>query len=90
MAGYGDFKDLNRTAAADKVLRENAFNIVKNLKHDGDQRGIDSTVETFLNKIKNETMSNRKLAEELLETNQLLENLRKEKYTHFYRQYSRN
>ena len=27
---YGDFKDLNRGAAADKVLRDKAFNIAKN------------------------------------------------------------
>ena len=93
MVAYGDFKDLNRRAAADKVLCDKAFNTATNLKYDGYQRGINSIVETFLNKIKNETnrkLENRKLAEELLETNQLLENLRKEKYTHFYRQYSRN
>ena len=27
---YGDFKDLNRGTAADKVLRDKAFNIAKN------------------------------------------------------------
>ena len=29
---YGDFKNLNRRTAADKVLRDKAFNIAKNLK----------------------------------------------------------
>ena len=29
---YGEFKDLPRRAAADKVLPDNAFNIAKNLK----------------------------------------------------------
>ena len=32
---YGDFKDLNRRTFADKVLRDNAFNIAKDPKYDG-------------------------------------------------------
>ena len=32
---YGDFKDLNRRSAANKVLRDKAFNIAKNTKYDG-------------------------------------------------------
>ena len=32
---YRDFKDLNRRTAADKVLRDKAFNIVRNPKYDG-------------------------------------------------------
>ena len=35
---YGDFKDLNRRATADKVLGDKAFNIDKNPKYDGYQR----------------------------------------------------
>ena len=36
---YGDFKDLPRRTASDKVLRYNkAFNIAKNPKYDGYQR----------------------------------------------------
>ena len=31
---YGDFENSNRRAAADKVLREKAFNIAKNPKYD--------------------------------------------------------
>ena len=30
---YGDFKDLARATASDKVLRDKAFNIAKNSKH---------------------------------------------------------
>ena len=45
--GYGDFKDLSRKTAADKVLRDKAFNISKDLKYDGYQRGLASTVYTF-------------------------------------------
>ena len=32
---YGDFKDLNRKTAANKVLIGEAFNIAKNPKYDG-------------------------------------------------------
>ena len=41
---YGDFKDLTRTTASDNVLRNKAFNIVKNPKYDGYQRGLASMV----------------------------------------------
>ena len=41
---YGDFKDLKKRTAADKVLRDNAFNIAKNLKYDGYQTGLASMV----------------------------------------------
>ena len=32
---YGDFKDLARRTASDKVLRDKAFKIAKNPKYDG-------------------------------------------------------
>ena len=32
---YGDFKDLAKRTAADKVLRGKAFNIAKDPKYDG-------------------------------------------------------
>ena len=44
---YGDFKDLTRRTASDKILRDKAFRIAKNLKYDGYQRSLASTV--FLN-----------------------------------------
>ena len=47
---YGDFKDLARRTASDKVLRDKAFNIAKNLKYDGYQRGCTSMVYKFFNK----------------------------------------
>ena len=37
---YGDFKDLPRRTSSDKVLRDKAFNIAKNPKYDGCQRGL--------------------------------------------------
>ena len=39
---YGDFKDLKRRTFSDKVLRDKAFNIAKNPKYDGYQRGLAS------------------------------------------------
>ena len=39
---YGDFKDLTRRTASDKILRDKAFNIAKNPKYDGYQRGLAS------------------------------------------------
>ena len=39
---YGGFKDLNRRAVADKVLRDKAFNIAKNPKYEGYQRRLAS------------------------------------------------
>ena len=41
---YGDFKDLKRRTFSDKVLRNKAFNIAKNHKYDGYQRGLASMV----------------------------------------------
>ena len=37
---YGDFKDLTRRTAADKVLKDKTFNIAKDPKYDGYQRGM--------------------------------------------------
>ena len=39
---YGEFNDLLRSTASDKVLRDKAFNIAKNRKYDGYQSGIAS------------------------------------------------
>ena len=82
---YGDFKDLTRRTASDKILRDKAFNLAKNSKYDGYQRGLASIVYKFFDKkssgssIKNENISYKSLLKNY--TNQLLENLRKEKYT---------
>ena len=47
---YGDFKDLARRTASDKVLRDKAFNIANNPKYDGYQRGLASMVYKFFDK----------------------------------------
>ena len=47
---YGDFKDLARRTASDKVLRSKPFSIAKNPKYDGHQRGLASIVYKFFDK----------------------------------------
>ena len=68
---YGDYKDLVRRAASDNVLRDKAFNITKNPKKDGCQRGLASMVyKSFDKKSKGggsniEVKRSEQLAEEL-------------------------
>ena len=47
---YGDFKDLPKRTAADKVLRDKAFKIASDQKYDGYQRGLASMVYKFFDK----------------------------------------
>ena len=44
---YGDFKDLAKRTAADKVLRDKAFKIASDRKYDGYQRGLASLYRNF-------------------------------------------
>ena len=76
---YGYFKDLTKRTASDEILRDKAFNIAKNSKYEGYQRGVASMVYNFFDKksaslenksasgdaVKNSNMSNRELAEKL-------------------------
>ena len=69
---YGDFKDLKRRTASDKILRDKAFNIAKNPKYHGYQRGLASMVYKCFDKkstgsgvANNEIKQNLQLAEEL-------------------------
>ena len=41
---YEDFKDFTRRTASDTILHDKAFNIAKNPKYDGYQRGRTSVV----------------------------------------------
>ena len=45
---YGDFRDLAKRTASDKVSRDKAFNTAKNPKCDGYQRGLASMFYNFL------------------------------------------
>ena len=47
---YEDFKYLNRRTASDKILCNKVFNITKNQKYDGYQRGITFTVSKSFDK----------------------------------------
>ena len=58
---YGDFKDLARRIAPDKVLRDKVFNIAKNPKHDVYQRGLASMVYKFFDKNSSGSGVNNKL-----------------------------
>ena len=65
---YGDFKDLPRRTAADKVLCAKAFNIAKYPKYDGYQQGLASMVITFFDTkssgsdVKSKNIPNQELA----------------------------
>ena len=82
-----DFKDLKRSTFSDRVLRDKAFNVAKDPKYDGYQRGLSSMAYKFFDK--------KKLLAVVLKIRiflimnwrknyikQLLENLRKKKYNH--------
>ena len=62
----GDFKNLSWGTDSDKILRDKAFNIAKNSKYDGYQRGFASMVYRFSDRntsargIKNENLSNQR------------------------------
>ena len=68
---YGDFKDLARRTTSDKVLKDKAFNIAKNPKNDGYQKGLASMVYKFFDKnskgggVYVEVKHNEQLAKEL-------------------------
>ena len=47
---YGKSKDLAKRTQSDKVLRDKAFEIAKNPKYDGYQRGLASVVYKFFDK----------------------------------------
>ena len=86
---YGDFKDLPRRTASDKVMRDKMFNIGKNLRYDGNQRGLASMLYKFFDKnlacsaAKNEIMQKEKLAQELYKI--IIKNLKKKSVLIFYR-----
>ena len=67
---YGNFKDLTRRTASDKILSDKAFNIAKDMNYNGYQRGLASMVYKLFDKntwngtVKNENMSGQQLAEE--------------------------
>ena len=78
---HGDFEDLNRRAAADKVLCDKPFNIAKDPKCDGYQQRLPSIVYTLIKKLLVVVLKMRIFLiknQQKIYTNQLLENLMKE------------
>ena len=57
-AAYSNGKDLTKRTAADKVLRDKAFNITKDPKYDGYQKGLASMLYNFLIKNQKEVVLN--------------------------------
>ena len=47
---YGDFRNIKRRTPSDKVLIDKTFNIAKNPKYNGYQRGLASMVYKFFDK----------------------------------------
>ena len=47
---YGDFKDLAKRTASDRVLKDKALYIATNPKNNGYQRGLASMVYKFFDK----------------------------------------
>ena len=77
---YGDFKDFKKRTAADKVLRDKAFNIAKNPKYDGYQRGLTSMVYKFFDKKTKGsgiTFANKSAIKSIPQNKQLAEELHK-------------
>ena len=81
---YGNFKDLKRRTFSDKVLRDKVFNIARNPKYDGYQRGLASMVFNFFDKkskgsgVNIEVKHNEQLAEESHKS--IIRNFKKEQF----------
>ena len=68
---YSKYKNLTKRTQSDKILKQQAFEIVANPKYDGYQRGLASIMYKFFDKkskgagAKNEIKENQQLANEL-------------------------
>ena len=82
---HGDFKDLAKRTASDKVLIDKVINIAKNPKYDGYQRDLASMVYNFLIKNLQVVVLNLRQINnlEMNFINQLLKDLEEEKYIHY-------
>ena len=78
---YGDLKDLAKRRAADKGLRDKAFNIAKDSKYDGYQRGLASMAYKFFYKKTKcsgaTTLENKSAIKSIPQNEQLAEKLHK-------------
>ena len=88
-AAFSDSKDLTKRTVTDKILKNRLFNIAKDPKYDGYQRGLASMDYNFFDKISvgsgakhvntKITPQNQQLAEELHKP--IIRKFKKEKYT---------
>ena len=77
---YGDFKDLKKRTAADKVLRDKTFNIAKNPKYDRYQRELASMIYKFFDKKTKGSgvkLANKSAIKSITQNKQLAEELHK-------------
>ena len=82
---YGDFNDVARRTASDSVLRDKAFNIAKNPKYEGYQKGLASMFYKCFDKEPLQVVVLNLYQINNLQINfinQLLKKLKKEKYIH--------
>ena len=75
--GYGDFKNLARKTASDKVSRDKAFNIAKSLKYGRYQKGLTSMVKFCFDK-KSASLADKFAAGSGLANNEIKQNLGEE------------
>ena len=60
---HRDFKDFPRITVSDKILYDKAFNITKNSKDDGSQKGLSSIVyELFYKRSSSEVIKNKNMS----------------------------
>ena len=71
---YGDFKDIARRTASDKVLRDKAFDIAKNPKYDGYERELASMVYNVFEK-KPTSLADKSAAGSFVTNNEIEQNL---------------
>ena len=78
---YGDFKDLKRRTASDKILRYKAINIAKNPKYYGYQRELASMVYKFFDK-KFTSLPDKSVSDSGIANNEIKQNLQLAKQLH--------
>ena len=78
---YGDFKGLKRRTASDRILRDKVFNIAKNSKYDGYQRGLASMVYKFFDK-KSASLSDKSVPGSGIANNEIKQNIQLAKELH--------
>ena len=78
---YEHFKDLKGRTGSDKILRDKAFNIAKNPKYDGYERGLASMVYNFFDK-KSASLPDKSVSDSGIANNEIKQNLQLAKELH--------